>query len=116
MLFPLTPLESELESEPRKLPVPVITCQLPTLNEDEDSCLWRSLDAIGTDTGEVRLLIGDRANGVPQSMVFMTSFLKLNKSNLIIINVKSLLKQVFYVIFLKFPLLMIFLTIKNKYW
>lgn len=51
-------VDVEAESELRRLPVPLIICQLPTLNDEEDSCLCRNLDATGTVTGEVRLVCG----------------------------------------------------------
>lgn len=62
-LLALLLLESnvEVESEPRKLPVPVIICQLPTLKEEEDSCRCRRRLETGTVTGLVRRFWGDQA-------------------------------------------------------
>lgn len=45
---------SPSDEVPRKLPVPVIICQLPALSEPGDSWRWRRRLGTGTATGLVR--------------------------------------------------------------
>lgn len=60
-------------SEPRRLPVPVIICQLPILKDGDDSCLERSLVVAGTVTGDVLRACGERVNsfetGIPLELI-----------------------------------------------